>query len=69
MNIELRDKEEAQLDAFREYCQENNITIPDGYDDETRFILRVLQGKKWKYDITAQELLSHAEWKAATYPL
>lgn len=57
------------MEAFREYCSENNIAIPEGYDDETRFILRVLQGKKWKYDVTAQELLSHAEWKKVAYPL
>lgn len=42
MNVELRDKEETQLEAFREYCQENSIAIPDGYDDDTRFLLRIL---------------------------
>jgi uncharacterized protein YeeX (DUF496 family) len=57
------------LDQFRDYCKENNIKIPDGYDDDSRFVLRVLQGKKWKYDIAAAEITSHAEWKAATYPL
>ena len=41
-NVELREAEEEKLEAFREYCKENNITIPEGYDDEKRFLLRVL---------------------------
>ena len=69
MNIELRDKEESQLEAFREYCTENNIAIPEGYDDDSRFVLRVLQGEKWKYPETAQKIKDHSEWKLATYPL
>lgn len=32
-------------------------------------MLRVLQGKKWKYDVAAAEIISHADWKKATYPL
>lgn len=68
-NVELREREEEELDKFREFCKENNITIPEGYDDDKRFVLRVLQGKKWKHDVTAGEILSHAEWKSKTYPL
>ena len=68
-NVELREREEEQLDAFRDYCKENGITIPEGYDDDKRFVLRVLQGKKWKYDVTANEIIAHNTWKQATYPL
>lgn len=32
-------------------------------------MLRVLQGKKWNFEQTANELVEHAQWKAATYPL
>lgn len=67
--VELREKEEEHLEKFRDYCKENNITIPAGYDDEKRFVLRVLQGKKWKYDVAANEIISHNDWKVATYPL
>ena len=67
--VDLREAEEEKLDAFREYCKENNITIPEGYDDEKRFLLRVLQGKKWKNEVAAAEIKAHSEWKAATYPL
>ena len=69
MNVELREKEEEALESFREHCKENNITIPEGYDDDSRFVLRVLQGKKWKNDVAAAEIISHSEWKQATYPL
>ena len=40
--LELRVKEEEQLEAFRKYCKDNNINIPEGYDDENRFVLRIL---------------------------
>ena len=62
-SVDLREREEEELDKFRDFCKENNITIPQGYDDEKRFVLRVLQGKKFKHDITAGEILSHSEWK------
>jgi hypothetical protein len=67
--VELRTKEEDHMDNFREYCKENNITIPEGYDDDKKFILRILQGKKWKYDVSAKVMLEHNEWKLKTYPL
>jgi hypothetical protein len=41
-NVELREREEEELDKLRDYYKENNITIPEGYDDDKRFILRVL---------------------------
>ena len=41
-NVDLREREEEELDKFREFCKENNITIPEGYDDDKRFVLRVL---------------------------
>lgn len=69
MKVELREREEEELEKFRDFCKENGHTIPEGYDDESRFVLRVLQGKKWKHDLTIQELISHCEWKKATYPL
>jgi hypothetical protein len=68
-NTDLREKEETHLEQFRDYCKENSIVIPEGYDDDNRFVLRVLQGKKWKYDVAAAEIISHADWKKATYPL
>ena len=52
----LREKEETHLEQFRDYCKENSIVIPEGYDDDNRFVLRVLQGKKWKYDVAAAEI-------------
>lgn len=67
--VELRQKEEDHIENFREYCKTSNITIPEGYDDDKKFILRILQGKKWKYEVVATEMTSHNEWKLATYPL
>ena len=69
METELKQKEEDHLENFRQYCKDNNINLPQGYDDDSRFALRILQGKKWKYDVAAAEIISHHEWKTATYPL
>jgi len=68
-DTELRDQEEEKLEAFRDYCKTNGITLPEGYDDENRFVLRVLQGKKWNHEVTKNEIMSHFEWKKAAYPL
>jgi hypothetical protein len=27
-NVDLREREEEELDKFRDFCKENNITIP-----------------------------------------
>jgi hypothetical protein len=67
--IDLREKEETHLEQFREYCTQNQITIPEGYDDDNRFLLRILQGKKWKYDAAAAAVIEHNEWKVANMPL
>ena len=40
-----------------------NLTLPPGYDDENRMVLRFLQGLKWDYQKTYDEILEHAEWK------
>ena len=41
-DLDLREKEETHLEQFREYCKQNSINIPPGYDDDNRFVLRVL---------------------------
>ena len=62
-NVDLREKEETHLEQFRQYCKDNNMEIPTGYDNDDRFVLRVLQGKKWKYDVAIAEIISHSSWK------
>ena len=39
---ELKAKEEEHLENFRQYCKDNNVILPEGYDDEKRFALRIL---------------------------
>ena len=68
-NQELREKEETHLEQFKDYCEENNIVIPEGYDDQNKYMLRILWKKNWKYDVAAKEILEHHEWKQATYPI
>lgn len=78
-NVELRDLEEDHLENFKKHCDEHYSQVVDGvsqrnealewYLGDSRFALRILQGKKWNYDVAAKEILIHAEWKKATYPL
>jgi len=44
MKVELREAEEDHLDNFREFLKANGTELPEGYDDESRFVLRILQG-------------------------
>ena len=77
--VDLREQEEDHLENFKRHCDENYTEEVDGikqrnsalewYLGDSRFALRILQGKKWNYDVAAQEILMHAEWKKATYPL
>lgn len=65
----MREKEETHLEQFREYCKQNQIVIPAGYDDDNHFLLRILQGKKWKYDVAAATMIELNDWKVSTYPI
>ena len=38
--------------------------MPDGYDDETRNVLRFLQGLKWDYKKTFEAIQEHAQWRS-----
>ena len=39
---DLREREETHMTGFKNYLIENSLTIPDGYDDENRLVLRFL---------------------------
>lgn len=39
------------------------MDLPAGYDDESRMVLRFLQGHKWDYMKTYDEIKYHAEWR------
>lgn len=59
---ELREREETHMADFRTFLQTKGLTLPEGYDDEGRHLLRFLQGLKWDYQKTYDEILEHAEW-------
>ena len=48
-NLPLREREETHLNDFRNFLKVKNLTLPAGYDDESRTVLRFLQGLKWNY--------------------
>ena len=58
----LRQREEDHINDFRSFLQVKNLTLPAGYDDENRLVLRFLQGLKWDYQKTYDEIVEHSQW-------
>lgn len=58
----MREREETHLTDFRNFLKVKNLTLPEGYDDENRMVLRFLQGLKWDYQKTYDEILEHSIW-------
>ncbi len=61
--LDLREREETHMSDFRNFLQVKNLTLPEGYDDDGRLVLRFLQGLKWDYQKTYDEILEHSAWK------
>jgi len=47
---------------FRDFCTNNSLVLPAGYDDEGRILLRMLQGLKWDYQKTFDDIALHHIW-------
>ena len=62
--LDLREREETHLNDFRNFLKVKNFSLPDGYDDENRLVLRFLQGLKWDYQKTYDEILEHAQFRS-----
>lgn len=62
--LPLREREETHLNDFRNFLKLKNLTLPPGYDDENRVVLRFLQGLHWDYQKSYDQILEHAEWAA-----
>ena len=60
---DLREREETHLTDFRNFLKVKNLVLPEGYDDENRLVLRFLQGLKWDYQKTYDEILEHHTWR------
>ena len=63
--LDLREREETHLQDFRSFLTVKGMTLPSGYDDEDRHVLRFLQGLKWDYQKTYDEILEHAQWRSS----
>ena len=57
--LDLREREETHLNDFRNFLTVKNFVLPEGYDDENRLVLRFLQGLKWDYQKTYDEIVEH----------
>ena len=62
INQKLRDKEENHLNDFRNFLKVKNLTLPAGYDDENRLVVRLLQKMHWDYQKTYDQINLHSQW-------
>lgn len=65
----LDDKEENYLREFREHMRAKNLEIPPGYDDNTRLVLRFLQGTGFSYEKAEQAIIANYAWKKEAFPM
>ena len=47
---------------FRKWIKDRDLELPPGYDDANRIVLRFLQGLKWDYQKTYDEIVEHSKW-------
>jgi hypothetical protein len=59
---ELREREETHMNDFRNFLKVKGLSIPPFYDDSNRILLRFLQGLKWDYQKTYDEINEHHVW-------
>lgn len=65
----LKDSEEKALQDFRDYLKTKNSQMPDGYDVDSRLVLRFLQGMKFVHEATESALNDHFRWFNETFPI
>ena len=58
----MREREEEHLEDFRNFLKVKKLNLPAGYDDENLLVLRFLQGLKWNYMKTYEEVVEHSNW-------
>ena len=66
--VGLTPKEQASLDGFRKYLQDNRIVLPEGYDDAERLIQRFLEGSQFRYKEAYESLMVHHKF-IQTFPI
>ena len=67
--IELDEKEEEEMAKFRDFVKKAGKEIPDGFDNDSRLLLRILQGSKFKYDHCLEQLDPIAKFYKETFPM
>ena len=48
-SVALTPAEEEHLANFKKYLEEKKLELPEGYDNESRLLLRFLEGAQYKY--------------------
>ena len=60
--VPLTEEEEKKLTELRAFITEKNHSLPEGYDDASRLILRFFQGAAWDKEKTVQWVKAHHEF-------
>lgn len=62
-NHELRERETKHTEDFRKFLGEKNLSLPAGYDDDKRLMLRFLQKMKWDYQKSYDAIMENDAWR------
>ncbi|CDW82821.1 UNKNOWN [Stylonychia lemnae] len=65
----LTEKEEQELQGLRDLINSKGNQIPPGFDNDSRLVLRFLQGMKFNYEETEQALNDNYKWKTEIFPI
>ena len=60
---ELTEREENGLNVFRQWLEDTSRDLPNGYDDESRQVLRFLAGNFWDFKKTYDEIWEDRVWR------
>jgi hypothetical protein len=55
----LSKREMKEWDAFCEFCEQQNLEVPEAYLQRDKMALRYLQACKWNYEKTHSAILTH----------
>lgn len=65
---ELTKEEQQHERSFTEYCELNELPIPDYYKTNEHIMLRYLQATKFDYSKTHPAMMAHHQWMSTANP-
>eukprot|EP01068_Selenidium_serpulae_P012355 Selendium_serpulae@DN5804_c0_g1_i7.p2 len=67
--IEITEFEKKHIKEMKRHLKAQNIRLYGTAFEDGRYLLRFLQGNRWSYEKTLEDMLRHMEWRCATHPI